>query len=257
MDAVQTVIENAMLNEIDPRGLMPLGQARALLAAATEFRRGETHIIEGVAVFDSDRLWAALLSLEDAEEFNREAKRLDWFFHPRSPLDAAAHKRFGDGIIDWLESCLLPNGVLFNVPCCVVAHLLAVGTPRAFHIANEARDVDHRQDPEFGPGMFSPDSPGDYDKYDLPPSPAGGAYSGEGHNMLMTWMDRHPGVAIPLLADIADPESTDDAKRRAAFIIKNVLAPNDHTWGAFRIIAEERGEDWTVALFERLDAPLP
>ncbi len=75
--------------------------------------------------------------------------------------------------------------------------------------------------------------------------------------MFTTWMDRHPGVAIPLLADMADAASTDDAKRRAAFIIKNVLAPNDHTWSAFRVIAEERGEDWAVALFERLDAPLP
>ena len=245
-------MRDAGLSTLDPRGLMPLQQARVCVQGATEFRRGEGRSIGDSWVWDSDILWAALMSLENAAEFNREAIRLTWFFHPRDALSTAPHQRYGDAIVEWLASHLLPNGVLLNVPWCVLNNLAAVGTPEAFWVVNNTRDVDFRQDPEAWPGPFAPESPGDYDRYDLPPSPnpGDGKYAPEGNKFLHSWLDRHERVGFPLLA-----QSADQGDRRAVFFLKTMAG--DGVYPVFQLVSEAHGVEWATALFERLDAPLP
>jgi hypothetical protein len=252
MDYVENAMRDAGISNRDARGLMPLAEARACVQKATEFRRGSGRMIGETWVFDSDILWAALLSLEDVEAFNREAKRLNWFFHPRDPLSTALHQRYGDGITEWLASHLRPNGVLLNVPWCLLNHIVAVGTLEAFHIVNNTRDVDFRQDPEAWPGPFATDSPGDYDKYDLLPSPEpdGDQYFQEGNKLLQAWLDRHEALGFPLLA-----ESADQGNRRAVFFLKTMAS--DGIYPVFQLVSDAREEEWTAALFDRLEAPRP
>jgi hypothetical protein len=48
---------------------MPLGEARAWLAGRDAYVKGEGWLIDGTYVLESDRTWAALLSLGGGEEF--------------------------------------------------------------------------------------------------------------------------------------------------------------------------------------------
>jgi hypothetical protein len=97
----------------DSRGLMKLKDARRWLAARKTFSKGEGEMVDGTFVLESDRTWAALLSLEDAAELVREATRLEWRFHVRGKDNLALHERYGDEILPWLGS-RLKNGVLYN-----------------------------------------------------------------------------------------------------------------------------------------------
>ena len=74
----------------DDRGLMPLAETRALVAAVVVFEKGE---IEGSNVVGNDHAWAALLSLADAEEFRAAALRVRWNFHVRGHDNLAAIER--------------------------------------------------------------------------------------------------------------------------------------------------------------------
>lgn len=104
---------------LDGRGLMRLADARALLAGAAAFVRGDdgdaAHTPAGF-VLTSDRLWAALLSLADAAEFVAVATRLRWEFHPRGFDNVDLHRRYGDAIVPWLATRVDGAGVLHNQP---------------------------------------------------------------------------------------------------------------------------------------------
>jgi hypothetical protein len=127
-----TFLDSAMRNaavDRDARGLMPLEAARALVASTDRFERGDP--IPGTHVLASDRCWAALLSLADADEFVREARRLAWAFHPRGTDNLGPLERYGDGILPWLADHVV-DGALQNQPWCVRPCLLAIGGRAAF-----------------------------------------------------------------------------------------------------------------------------
>ncbi len=75
---VAAAMRAARVKRTDGRGLLPVLEARRFLAAVDVFRRGKPRIVRGLRVFESDRVWAALLSLDNAEEFVRHAKLMAW-----------------------------------------------------------------------------------------------------------------------------------------------------------------------------------
>ncbi|AKF02988.1 DUF7003 family protein [Sandaracinus amylolyticus] len=147
---VASALRDAAVSSLDERGLMPLGEARALLEGTSVYERGDDETIDGKSVLCSDRVWAALLSLESAEEFVRTAKRIELRFHVRGRENTALVERYGDGVLPWLES-RLERGVMRNVPWCVVPSLLAIARPRALEIALRTEVVDPRVSERDGP----------------------------------------------------------------------------------------------------------
>jgi hypothetical protein len=138
---VAAVMRAARVKRTDTRGLLPLNEARRFLASVDVFRRGKTKLVGGTRVFESDRVWAALLSLENAEEFVRHAKRMAWEFSGRGRDSTALVERYGIGILPWIESRLRDDAVLINVPSCVVPCLLTIGTTGALELALRAEAV--------------------------------------------------------------------------------------------------------------------
>lgn len=132
---VAAAMRAARVKRTDARGLLPSAEARRFLASVDVFRRGKAKFVGGSRVFESDRVWAALLSLDNAEEFVRHAKRMEWAFGGRGRGNTAAVERYGIGILPWIESRLRDDGVLVNVPSCVVPCLLAIGTTGALELA--------------------------------------------------------------------------------------------------------------------------
>ena len=133
--------------ELDGRGLIKLEVARKIVRGATEFRKVDA-TSDGVT--ESDRLWGALMSLEDAGEFVREATRLRWTFHPRKSSVRDPVQRYGEGVMPWLQS-FVHDGVLVNVPWCVTECLNALGSADAFNLLMGLTDVIHYEG-EPGPG---------------------------------------------------------------------------------------------------------
>jgi hypothetical protein len=117
----------------DARGLMPLGDARARVRAATVAERGGFHRIDGQAFqpTDFDYLWAALLSLETAEEFVTEASRLVWKFSPRGFDNIAPVERYGEKIVPWLARNIDAEGRVAPSPWCTEPCLLALPNKEA------------------------------------------------------------------------------------------------------------------------------
>lgn len=116
----------------DERGLWPLAKARATLAA----------LKVSPPMRDADPLWWGLLSLADADEFLREARRLAPLAHPRGHYNDALFVRYGAAILPWLADHFdAERGVLTNVPWNVMANLLRVGTPEAFAIVLGAKEL--------------------------------------------------------------------------------------------------------------------
>lgn len=158
-------IHEGGVERLDARGLMPIEEARALLATATTFARGELLQRGAQSYTEADRLWAALLSLADAAEFVDHASRLDWQFHPRGLDNVDLVLRYGDGVVPWLATRLDEDGQVSAAPWCVLPCLLACGSPEAFALAWRV-----------------PDDP-------LAARP-----------VLRTWCDRHPEVAAAELS---------------------------------------------------------
>lgn len=132
---VEAAMYSAQLDEIDERGLMPVEEARRVLAGVSEFVRGREVLVNGRVVLDSDLLWAALLSLAGADEFVRVAIGLRWGAHIRGMDNLSAYDRYGDGILPWVRSRIGDDGVLRNVPWCVLPCLLESSSVEAFEIA--------------------------------------------------------------------------------------------------------------------------
>ncbi len=138
---VAAAMRAARVKRTDTRGLLPVMEARRFLTAIDVFRRGKPRLVRGTRVYDGDRIWAAMLSLENADEFVRHAKRMAWEFSGRTRNDTAALERYGPGILPWLESRLSENGELTNVPSCVLPCLLAIGTTGALELALRVQSV--------------------------------------------------------------------------------------------------------------------
>jgi hypothetical protein len=152
-------LRNAGLRDadLDERHLMPLSEARALVRGAEEFRRGEGRDLNGEWVWESDRLWAALLSLEDAEELLREVRRLRWFFHVRGQENIELVLRYGAVILPWLAEHVDEEGLLHNVPWCIAPCLVAIDAAGAFEALWRVRRIEDGI-PEEGPGPFAVDA---------------------------------------------------------------------------------------------------
>lgn len=245
---VIAAMRNAGLDRLDERGLMPLDEARALVRAATEFRKGGGRMIRGSWVLDSDRLWAALMSLADADELVREASRIRWFFHPRGRDNVAPLERYGEAILPWLTTFILPNGVLIDVPWCVTACLGAIASREVFERMWSIRDVAGTPDGE-GPGPFAADTVGDVEidrdalaaqTFAEPSKAADGA--------LVDWVFAQPAIAFPelaLRAEAGDP--------RGLHVLRGLAGvdPEDAFAHASRALGEARAR----AAFARAAAP--
>ena len=107
---------------LDDRGLVPLAEARATIAAT--------------AVVDRDNLdpvWAALCSLGDGAELATAAAHLDWQMPPRGKENVAFVERYGAGALAWLRT-RVGNGVLINHPWCVLPCVMALDDPGALEL---------------------------------------------------------------------------------------------------------------------------
>jgi hypothetical protein len=204
--------------------MMDREQARAILAAAEAFTRE-----------DGDRLWAALLALEDADEFVRVATRLDWQFHPRGFDNTELHERYRDGILPWLATRVDDTGALRNTPWCVVPCLLACGSAEAFALVWRVRTIDGR-------------------------TPWGGA--GPDGDLVSAWRTRHPDVAREALHALAptdararaylraagegdEPLALLDACARGLLATRVRLVPPERA--DVRVVAARHDSDWGIA----------
>lgn len=121
----------------DKRGLMPLAKARAFLAAI-----GPKNPVKPFRDPRADEHWAALLSLEDAAEFVREARRVPLENHPRGHYNTALFERYGAAIEPWIADHFDPaTGKLENVPWNVVPLLLELESESAFAIVAAIREL--------------------------------------------------------------------------------------------------------------------
>jgi hypothetical protein len=104
-------IGNAGVEVKDARGLMPVNQARELVKGLKIFERGEGRDINDVWVWDSDLVWAALCSLEDAAEFLAVTRGLVWDMSPRGNEDNVDfYNRYGDGILPLIDDLICDDG---------------------------------------------------------------------------------------------------------------------------------------------------
>ena len=240
-------MRNAGLDRRDARGLMPLADARAEVRRHDAFRKGEGRMVGGSWVLDSDRLWAALLSLSDAEEFVGKASRLAWYFHPRDRDNIATVERYGEAVLPWLARFVDGEGRLVTVPWCIPACLLAIGTPACFELVWSVKAIDDRGTSRQAPGPFASDSPGDVDAQGpVAPVPVGPGPSNEANRFLLTWVDRHPAVGMPALVERW--QDGDEPRARLALYALHQSDP-DWTGAALR---DSLGADRAEALLSEL-----
>ena len=173
MSYVEAAMRNARVHT-DERGLMPLGAAREIVRSTDVYEKGEGRMVDGTHVLDADIVWAALLSLEDAAEMVGEATRIQWRFHVRGHDNIAPVERYGAGMLPWIESRIDSRGVLLNTPWCLKPCLLAIDDPAAFEVAARIRAIGNEET-------------------DTPP--------GEPAPLLEAWVNRHFGIALPMLVD--------------------------------------------------------
>lgn len=122
---------------LDARGLMPVEVARARLKDVRVYQRE-----------NADVVWAALLSLETADEFVAAANRLEWKFPMlRGWENRDAVVRFGVGALPWLETLLdRIKGKVGSIPALpfffVCTHLLALGPEAVNAVLRVRKDGD-------------------------------------------------------------------------------------------------------------------
>ncbi len=213
----RTDLENALwkarVEGLDDRGLMPLDRARETVRKAREFARGRGRRKGSAVILDCDVLWAALLSLKDAREFIRHARRIEWTGEPRGEDGTALVERYGPGVLPWLADHLGEDGDLDNHPSLVLRCLLAIGTRKAFAVVWAVHRVNG--------------------------SPL------EAAHLLRQWLCAHPGVGFPLMADLAG-----EGDRRARKILRHLANRNPDR--VFDWIRARLGKAATEALFEKL-----
>lgn len=143
--ATYAVLPSQLGLPLDARGLLPLEDARRRVRAATVFDRGQSHAVPGQAFAptDADRLWMALLSLETAEEFTREATRLEWRHPPlRGWNNVDAWLRYGEGALPWVEHMLAMPSLHFVVRGSLEGMLVACGPVAARTVVRVKRAGD-------------------------------------------------------------------------------------------------------------------
>ncbi len=206
----------------DERGLMPLDEARALVAATRVFEQGQSREVDGTFVEDADRVWAALLSLDDGDEFVRHGKRMGWAYMVRGHHNTALVERYGAAVLPWIAYAVNPNGALTNVPWCRVACLLQLGGAEAYNLAARIREVRGSKKNRFTQTVIAPDGP-----------------------LLDAWIQRHPDEGLPLLAA--------DALAGAPWALESLerVAKVDPI-GARASIAAAHGDEAADALFKQL-----
>lgn len=135
-------MESGGLDRLDERGLMPLAEARAWLDARDAYVKGDFLPTTGArSVLESDRTWAAVLSLTDGDEFLAVTGRLSWEFQVRGMDNLAALERYGDAVLGWVEQRTDSDGVLHNTPWCLLPCLLACPAAAAFDVAAKIHSV--------------------------------------------------------------------------------------------------------------------
>ncbi|MRG93641.1 DUF7003 family protein [Polyangium spumosum] len=243
---VSIAMRDARVSRRDGRGLMSLSEARRLLESTEVYRKGEGRSTGGTMVFESDRVWAALLSLEDAAEFVKHATRIRWEFQVRGRDNVALHDRYGDGILPWIERRVEGDGALVNVPWCVLPCLLAIGTREALEVTLRVRSVvelasagseidaeesdfaedepaasddddedDEEEDEEDDEDEDDPSADEDEDEER---GREGDAEKHDGLEVARRWMTRHPDAygALAALADEGNTRAAELLRDRAA-----------------------------------------
>ena len=223
----------------DERGLVELAVARRVVQQVREFRRGSGRTITGAWVWESERLWACLMSLEDAEEFVREASRLAWHFHPRAQQNLEPFERYGRGILPWLFS-FERGGVLCDVPACVLPLLTQLAGQSAFELLLRV-DAVARDDARF-PGPFAPDGPGDVEPSELSVSAEAAAQA------LLAFAWANPEPTFSLLYEQAVVQKSE----RAGQVLLAALA--DKPTEVFDYITQDWEEDEARTDLEALGA---
>ena len=211
----------------DERGLMPLDTARRVVHAAVVYESGYPISLEsGRASSEGARLWAALLSLEDAEEFVAHATRIHWLEDVPGTNNTAPLFRYGDDILPWLARQVSSKGWLKNLPTCVGACLMASPTEAVFHVLTPVRGV-HTQAEHpsqapprhAAPGLF--DWVARYPRIGLPLL-VRGARQGDSrlHDLLQQMVSREPGACFQML-------STHFGAQRAQALFLELELPTD------------------------------
>lgn len=194
----------------DARGLMPLDEARTVVAQLTRFEKAAS---ASSNVLGADLAWAALLSLRDVDEFLEAALRIEWSFHVRGHGNVAAIERYGDGILPWIRSAIDEHGTLRNVPWCLYPCLLAIGTAEAMDVAFLVRRTNadlERSEPA--------ETPAD-DALDLGAAPA--------------WLAHRAAERLPIVAERAshDPRCRALLARAVASLGVASIAALRHRYG--------------------------
>jgi hypothetical protein len=213
-------VESAMsyVSELDERGLMPLDQARKWVEGAQAFTQA-----------DGDLLWAALLSLGDGDEACEVATRWAWRHVPRGRDNIALIERYGEAILPWLQSRVI-DGVLVNVPWCVVPCLMEIASVEVLELLWSLRGVRDRVQMQAWTITDDGQAPGD------PQAEAAAA-----NELLERWITAYPDIALPWLVE------RDDERALA------LLAARAESGGVgfLQALAEQIGEERAEQLFEQ------
>ena len=163
--------------EVDARGLMPLAQAREIIAATPSLARGDGRRVGATWVWDHDRVWAALLSLADADEAAAALARVDLAEGPRgAATNVALTERYGDGALRLIAARRRPDGVVAAAPV-LRATAMAVGSAAGFGLVWDVAGWD-----EVG-GTGSPDE--------------------QASALFAAWVTAHPAVGFVELGRLA------------------------------------------------------
>ncbi len=120
--SLEAALRDAAVSPRDDRGLMPIEDARRILADARTVERDTL-----------DAIWAAMLSLVNGEELLERARHLEWHMPVRGMQNVALVERYGASALPWLAS-RVHAGVLVNHPWCVLPSLHALDDPRALEL---------------------------------------------------------------------------------------------------------------------------
>jgi hypothetical protein len=137
---------------LDDRGLLPLAEARAIVAASPRLARGDGRTVESAAhdgegdepsvrwVWDLDRTWAALLSLADAAEAAKALATMELVDPPRDAADnRALVERYGDAAASIVLARATPEGVVAASSPFLRATVLAIGSRAGFRLVWDLR----------------------------------------------------------------------------------------------------------------------
>ena len=174
-------------------------------------------------MLDSDRTWAALVSLGTSTSSARIARLME--FHVQGMDNTSLYERYGDGVLPWIANQVDADGVCTTCPgaCCPVSRL---GHPEAFNIAARVRKVVTRVEGGFWP------------------SPTGEAA------VLCQWVVRHPEPGYRLLGERA---RADDDRVIPALRALHAVDPR----GTRQRLVGTFDEATVVALYDRLDLHVP